>query len=467
MGGVGGRRGQHELGVGGQLDLAHPGPWLVSDTRRTSASSSGETTTSSVRRDRRRRGGRTPRGPRRSRLVAVRARRRSAGTRPTRPPALHIAQEDEGPPAVAGRILPPAGDGHVARSGCSPSPRRSASPRSGRCQECGCAASAWCGEVNRRTTGATKPRTGAAPATSSARGRATATSRGAAPGAAARSPGRSARAWKRAGMAPSLQDVGQGEERHPLVMRHVGAHDAAVCPSGSRVACSRAPRRTIRPAAAARSLSRVVAAGAPAGRTGSTRRSTTRGPGFPRMPGRRRPRLHGPSPGDDARRARERPPRRGDARRGFTRSASCRRRSCCCRSGHRRTWPWRARGSRRCGRPPHVRDFVEPAFRRFTSPHDPMPRTHLLSNGRYAVMLTAAGSGYSRCDGLAVTRWREDPTRDPWGTYVFLRDAESGTVWSAGYQPVGRRRRTRTARPSSRTAPSSTGGTARSRRPSR
>jgi cyclic beta-1,2-glucan synthetase len=87
--------------------------------------------------------------------------------------------------------------------------------------------------------------------------------------------------------------------------------------------------------------------------------------------------------------------------------------------------------------PAHVRDFVEPAFRQFSSVDDPMPRTHLLSNGRYVVMLTAAGSGYSRCDGLAITRWREDPTRDHWGTYIFLRDVQSGQVWSATHQPVG------------------------------
>ena len=52
-------------------------------------------------------------------------------------------------------------------------------------------------------------------------------------------------------------------------------------------------------------------------------------------------------------------------------------------------------------------------------------------------MMTAAGSGYSRWRDLAVTRWREDVTRDSWGTYVFLRDAETGAVWSAGYQPSG------------------------------
>ncbi len=36
-----------------------------------------------------------------------------------------------------------------------------------------------------------------------------------------------------------------------------------------------------------------------------------------------------------------------------------------------------------------------------------------------------------------MTRWREDPTSDGWGSYVFLRDADRGTVWSAGYQPSG------------------------------
>ncbi|HVS88329.1 MAG TPA: glucoamylase family protein [Candidatus Acidoferrum sp.] len=84
-----------------------------------------------------------------------------------------------------------------------------------------------------------------------------------------------------------------------------------------------------------------------------------------------------------------------------------------------------------------VRELLPPVLRRFTTPHSPTPRTHLLSNGRYAVMLTAAGSGYSRWRDIAVTRWREDATRDCWGSYIFLRDAQSGQVWSAGYQPSG------------------------------
>src|SRR2546425_8949688 len=51
-----------------------------------------------------------------------------------------------------------------------------------------------------------------------------------------------------------------------------------------------------------------------------------------------------------------------------------------------------------------------------------------------SVMVTAAGSGYSRWRGLAITRWREDVTRDVGGMYVFLRDVGSGESWSAGYR---------------------------------
>jgi cyclic beta-1,2-glucan synthetase len=84
-----------------------------------------------------------------------------------------------------------------------------------------------------------------------------------------------------------------------------------------------------------------------------------------------------------------------------------------------------------------VQEIGPQSGRRLTTAHTAAPATHLLSNGRYTVMLTGAGSGYSRWRGLAVTRWREDSTCDNWGSYIFLRDARSGDVWSAGFQPRG------------------------------
>jgi len=86
--------------------------------------------------------------------------------------------------------------------------------------------------------------------------------------------------------------------------------------------------------------------------------------------------------------------------------------------------------------PSEVKESVQPPVRRVPSPTSSVPSAHLLSNGRYAVMITAAGSGYSLWRNLAVTRWREDVTRDAWGSYIYLRDVETGQVWSAGYQPT-------------------------------
>ena len=73
---------------------------------------------------------------------------------------------------------------------------------------------------------------------------------------------------------------------------------------------------------------------------------------------------------------------------------------------------------------------------RLHSPHLPRPSTQLMSNGRYAVMMTAAGAGYSQWRDVGVTRWREDPTCDDHGSFIYLRDTSDGRVWSAGYQPV-------------------------------
>ena len=77
-------------------------------------------------------------------------------------------------------------------------------------------------------------------------------------------------------------------------------------------------------------------------------------------------------------------------------------------------------------------------IRVFNSPDTPVPEVQLLSNGRYHVMVTNAGGGYSRWKDIAVTRWREDGTCDPWGTFCYLRDAASGEFWSAAYQPVSK-----------------------------
>jgi cyclic beta-1,2-glucan synthetase len=73
----------------------------------------------------------------------------------------------------------------------------------------------------------------------------------------------------------------------------------------------------------------------------------------------------------------------------------------------------------------------------WTVPIDaPVPQVHYLSNGRYGVLLTSTGGGYSQKEGIALTRWQADSTLENWGTWVYVRDQDSGRLWSIGYQPV-------------------------------
>ena len=76
------------------------------------------------------------------------------------------------------------------------------------------------------------------------------------------------------------------------------------------------------------------------------------------------------------------------------------------------------------------------SVRIFDNPNIACPEVQLLTNGRYNVMINNAGGGYSRWKDLAVTRWREDPTCDPWGSFCYLRDSETGDLWSTTFHPT-------------------------------
>ncbi len=85
---------------------------------------------------------------------------------------------------------------------------------------------------------------------------------------------------------------------------------------------------------------------------------------------------------------------------------------------------------------------AEPVMRVLTNPNTPIPEVHLLSNGRYHVMVSAAGGGYSRWNDMAITRWREDPTSESFGVFCFIGDRLTRHEWSNSFQPtlrVGRK----------------------------
>ncbi|MFI8416868.1 GH36-type glycosyl hydrolase domain-containing protein [Serratia sp. NPDC078593] len=75
--------------------------------------------------------------------------------------------------------------------------------------------------------------------------------------------------------------------------------------------------------------------------------------------------------------------------------------------------------------------------REFNRVDSPIPEVQLLSNANYHLMLTQAGGSYSHWRNLALTRWREDSTRDNWGAFCYLRDTQTGEIWSNTWQPVG------------------------------
>lgn len=66
----------------------------------------------------------------------------------------------------------------------------------------------------------------------------------------------------------------------------------------------------------------------------------------------------------------------------------------------------------------------------------PVPQVHYLSNGRYGVLLTSTGGGYSQWQSFALTRWRADSTLEDWGSWIYIQDQDNDQLWSAAYQPT-------------------------------
>jgi len=70
------------------------------------------------------------------------------------------------------------------------------------------------------------------------------------------------------------------------------------------------------------------------------------------------------------------------------------------------------------------------------TPNTSIPEVQLLSNGKYHLMISNAGGGYSRWKDTAISRWHEDVTCDNRGTFCYIRDLEDETYWSNTYQPT-------------------------------
>ncbi len=79
---------------------------------------------------------------------------------------------------------------------------------------------------------------------------------------------------------------------------------------------------------------------------------------------------------------------------------------------------------------------IEPTVSKFDTPNTITPKTLLLGNGRYRLMITNAGGGFCQWGDIEITRWRSDRTRDSWGTFFYIQEADSDRLWSNTYQPI-------------------------------
>ena len=70
------------------------------------------------------------------------------------------------------------------------------------------------------------------------------------------------------------------------------------------------------------------------------------------------------------------------------------------------------------------------------SPDAPYTQVHTLSNGTYSLLISAAGSGFSRWNDMELTRWRDDPTLDDRGSWIYVEDRLNGQLWSVTHQPT-------------------------------
>ena len=70
------------------------------------------------------------------------------------------------------------------------------------------------------------------------------------------------------------------------------------------------------------------------------------------------------------------------------------------------------------------------------SPDAPYTQVHTLSNGKYSLLINAAGAGFSRWGEIELTRWRDDPTLNDRGSWIYVEDRLNGQLWSVTHQPT-------------------------------
>ncbi len=76
---------------------------------------------------------------------------------------------------------------------------------------------------------------------------------------------------------------------------------------------------------------------------------------------------------------------------------------------------------------------------RITDPRTPRPWVNVIANPRLGLVVSQSGSGFTWIDNsqlAVINRWQQDLAQDSSGKFLYLRDVDSGRVWSLSPAPV-------------------------------
>lgn len=69
----------------------------------------------------------------------------------------------------------------------------------------------------------------------------------------------------------------------------------------------------------------------------------------------------------------------------------------------------------------------------------PKPWINVITNGKYGLVISQTGGGFSwdtHSEFNRLNRWHQDLVQDNWGKYFYIKDNQTGDVWSPTWMPV-------------------------------
>jgi cellobiose phosphorylase len=69
----------------------------------------------------------------------------------------------------------------------------------------------------------------------------------------------------------------------------------------------------------------------------------------------------------------------------------------------------------------------------------PKPWVNVISNGKYGLVISQTGGGFSwdtHSEFNRLNRWHQDLVQDNWGKYFYIKDNLTGDIWSPTWMPV-------------------------------